>query len=44
MNFSPEMVKTDPFFSLSLDLLCIAGFDGYFKQLNPAWWSAEASR
>jgi len=29
--------QLERFFALSVDPLCLAGFDGYFKRLNPVW-------
>jgi len=44
LSVNPEVGQTnhtatdrDVFFMLALDMFCIASFDGYFLQLNPAW-------
>ena len=37
MNRPNGISERERFFTLSLDMLCIANFDGYFADLNPAW-------
>lgn len=32
-----ELAEANIFFTLSNELFCVAGFDGYFKQVNPEW-------
>jgi PAS domain S-box-containing protein len=44
-----EMRRASRYFELSHDMLCTAGFDGFFRQLNAAWtttlgWSEDELR
>ncbi|WP_299253638.1 PAS domain-containing sensor histidine kinase [uncultured Cytophaga sp.] len=35
-NIRNKSYNTDKHFDLSMDLMCIAGYDGFFKKINPA--------
>lgn len=34
---TPHRRLEDEFFDVAIDMLCLLGFDGYFRRLNPAW-------
>jgi PAS domain S-box-containing protein len=36
-HLDPRSSPTERFFDLSVDMLCLAGVDGFFKTLNQAW-------
>jgi PAS domain S-box-containing protein len=36
-NVRQAATELEQFFDLSIDLLCVVGFDGYFKRVNSAW-------
>lgn len=45
-KFEKRLKTSDKIFNHVLDMICIAGFDGFFKDLNPSWerelgWSTE---
>jgi PAS domain S-box-containing protein len=45
-QFEDKIKTSDKVFTHSIDMLCVAGFDGYFKVLNPSWekvlgWSEQ---
>ena len=31
------LAHADQFFEIAIDMMCMLGFNGYFKRLNPAW-------
>lgn len=33
----PGAPQSDRFFEIAIDMMCLLGYNGYFKRLNPAW-------